>query len=332
MLGLLLVGSVAAEDGLFDAAGTWLARTGLGTRALYLALLTLVALVTAILNLDTAVWFLTPVLVLAARGRAVPERPFLYGAVFMANAGSLILPGSNLTNLIVLAHEHVAGTRFFVRMLPASLAAASTTALLLAALHRHELRGDGRRSGGPIRWRLGLGLAATATATALVLVVPQPALPVLAVGVGAVALRGVPLGRIREEVEPLALLGLFLLAVVLGTFARTWDGPSELLESAGFVATAGLGAGLALAVNNLPAAVLLSAHVPSHPRALLVGLNLGPNLFVTGSLSAFLWLRAARGVGARPSLGRFTLLGAVIVPVSMAAALLALRLLAPGGL
>jgi arsenical pump membrane protein len=66
--------------------------------------------------------------------------------------------------------------------------------------------------------------------------------------------------------------------------------------------------------------------MPPHPFALLVGLDLGPNLFVTGSLSWILWLRAARAVGARPSIIRASRLGAVAVPVSMAAALGALSL------
>ena len=91
--GLLLIGAVAADEGLFEALGAQLARTRLGARSLFLALLALVAIVTAVLNLDTSVVFLTPVLVHAARRRSLDERPFLYGSVFMANAASLLLPG-----------------------------------------------------------------------------------------------------------------------------------------------------------------------------------------------------------------------------------------------
>jgi arsenical pump membrane protein len=100
--GLLLIGAVAAADGLFEALGARLAHARLGARGLLLALLGLVAAVTAVLNLNTSVVFLTPVLVHAARPRRLDERPFLYGSVFMANAASLLLPGSNLTNLLVL--------------------------------------------------------------------------------------------------------------------------------------------------------------------------------------------------------------------------------------
>ena len=79
-------------------------------------------------------------------------------------------------------------------------------------------------------------------------------------------------------------------------------------------------------VNNLPAASLLAARTPGHPFALLIGLNLGPNLFVTGSLAWLLWLRAARDTGAQPSVARASRIGAVAVPLSMAAALAVLAL------
>jgi arsenical pump membrane protein len=74
-------------------------------------------------------------------------------------------------------------------------------------------------------------------------------------------------------------------------------------------------------VNNLPAASLLSARAPLHPFALLIGLNLGPNMFVSGSLAWLLWLRAARAVGARPSIARASRTGVIAAPLAMAAAL-----------
>jgi arsenical pump membrane protein len=86
----------------------------------------------------------------------------------------------------------------------------------------------------------------------------------------------------------------------------------------------------AVAVNNLPAAVLLAPHRPAHPEGLLLGLNLGPNLAVTGSLSALLWYRAARRVGAHPSARTYSWIGLILVPLSIAAALAALAL-TPGG-
>jgi arsenical pump membrane protein len=77
-------------------------------------------------------------------------------------------------------------------------------------------------------------------------------------------------------------------------------------------------------VNNLPAASLLAARTPDHPFALLIGLNLGPNLFVTGSLAWLLWLQSARAAGAQPSIAKATRIGVLAVPLSMAAALVVL--------
>jgi arsenical pump membrane protein len=85
------------------------------------------------------------------------------------------------------------------------------------------------------------------------------------------------------------------------------------------------------AVNNLPAAAVLSAHAPSHPRALLLGLNVEPNLAVTGSLSALLWLRVARALGCARSPARYTRLGVFLVLLSLAARLAALSVFAPAG-
>ena len=69
------------------------------------------------------------------------------------------------------------------------------------------------------------------------------------------------------------------------------------------------------------AASLLAARAPSHPFALLIGLNLGPNLFVSGSLAWLLWFRAAKAAGAHPSVARASRIGSVAVPLAMAAAL-----------
>jgi arsenical pump membrane protein len=313
--GLLLVGRAASDEGLFEALGARVARGRLSPRLLLAALLVLVALVTAVLNLDTSVVFLTPVLVHAARRRGLDERPFLYGAVFMSNSASLLLPGSNLTNLLVLHGAAVSGTGFARGMLPAWLAACALTVLVLCAL----VRPSGRSAGGESpRILLGPGAVGVGLSAALVLVLPSPALPVLAVGVAAAFAR-----RRRPRLDLRVLVGLFGLTVGLAVAAHAWAGPARLPAHAGRWQTtllAALGANL---VDNLPASVLLSAHQPAHPRALLVGLDLGPNLAVTGSLSAYLWFQAAKAAGARPSVGVYTRLGLVLAPVTLAAALAA---------
>jgi arsenical pump membrane protein len=318
VVGLLLVGAVVAGEGVFETVGARLARLPLGPYQLLLGLLAVDAVVTAVLNLDTAVVFLTPVLVHVARGRGLDERPFLYGSVFMANAASLLLPGSNLTNLLVLERGPVSGARFGVSMLTAWLLAVAITAAFVAVAFRLE-DGPAARPAPP-PFRLGLGAMLGVAAAALVLLLRNPAPEVLALGLTAVGVR-----RLRPRIGVRTLAILFTLTVALGMLAREWSTPARLLAEQGRLATAALAAVASVLVNNLPAAVLLSAHSPVHQRALLLGLDLGPNLAVTGSLSAFLWIRAARSVGAVPSIRAYSRLGAMLVPLTLAGGLAGLR-------
>jgi arsenical pump membrane protein len=329
--GLLLIGLVANRDGLFAWGGARLESLPGGGVALLGAALLLDAVVTAVLNLDTAVVFLTPVLVFAARRRRVAVEPFLYGCVFMANASSLFLPGSNLTNLLVLdAHNGGSGASFAAKMFPIAITAALVTAVGVGlSFRRHLVVGPSGVGAGVAhpesKVELGAGLLATAAAVVLVLVLRQPALAVLAVGIVAtlveLARRRVDLADVRRVVGPLSLAAAFVLTVALGTLARHWDGPAELIDGASGPETAGLAAISTVLVNNLPSAALYSAHAVDHSRMLLLGLNVGPNLAVTGALSALLWFRAAREVDARPSLLQFSLRGIPLAVVAMAAAI-----------
>ena len=321
--GLLVVGALAAEDGLFAAAGGQLARLPGGGMRLLTLLLLFEACVTAVLNLDTAVVFLTPVLLHAARRRGLDEEPFLYGAIFMANSASLLLPGSNLTNLIVLAHEHIPGHLFAVRMLAAWIVAIAATVAVLLVVYRRRLARAIAPAAEPTPLRFGYGVLAVGLAAVLVLVLQRPALPVLGAAIVLAVFARLRWRTAITAANPLLLIGLFAAAVALGTLARGIQALDDLTSTLGRWPTAGVGAGMSLLINNLPAAVVLSAHAPAHPRALLLGLDLGPNLAVTGSLSAYLWWQAARSVGARPSALVYSALGLVLAPLAAAAALLA---------
>ncbi|MHB1776566.1 MAG: SLC13 family permease [Acidimicrobiales bacterium] len=332
--GLLLVGRAAADDGLFEVGGSLMARGARGGFSLLAGAAVLVALVTAVLNLDTAVAFLTPVLVLAARRQGTDEEPYLYLALFLSNGASLLLPGSNLTNLIVLGEHRITGAVFAAHMAPAWVATSVTVPLVVALFYRRSLARTGRPVAATDRHLVpGLGVAGVAVAvTAIVLLSGGAgALVVAATGVVAVGWRVLSgrtrLDEARRSVDVAVLGGLFGLAVGLGTLGRAWSWPSSLVAHASSWAAAGVGAATSVVVNNLPAASLLAARPVADPYALLVGLNLGPNLAVTGSLSAVLWLQVARGVGARPSALRVSKLGIVVAPLSIAAAVGALSLL-----
>ena len=137
--GLLLVGLVADQDGLFEAAGHRLAVTAPNGVVLFATAAATIAVVTALLNLDTSVVFLTPVLVYAAKNRGQDEVALLVGCLLLSNAGSLLLPGSNLTNLIVLGQLHLSGGEFFSRMVLPWAAAVLITAAVIGLAHRRSL-------------------------------------------------------------------------------------------------------------------------------------------------------------------------------------------------
>ncbi len=332
--GLLLVGAVAASDGLFEAAGSWLANVPGNGLVLFASLMALVAGVTVVLNLDTSVVFLTPIVLHAARRRNAGEPAFLYGVVFTSNSASLLLPGSNLTNLLVTLPEHVNGGTYAARMAPAWAAAVVLTIAVVVVWRWRDLRVAEPGAATVAPPRLGLGLLGIVAVTVFVLVLHDPALPVVVTGtVLATAqvtlVRRLGLRRATRAASAATLSAVFAVAVALGTVARLWGGPGRLVASAGPWQTAFLGAGLSDAVNNLPAAVLLSSRPPAHPLALLVGLDLGPNLVVWGALSAILWSRVARGEGAAPAARTYSAVGIVVVPATMVASVLAL--LATGG-
>jgi arsenical pump membrane protein len=323
--GLLLVGLVVDGDGIFAAAGHQLARVSKSGVWLFVGAALMIGVVTAFLNLDTSVAFLTPVLIYTARSRGEGEAALLYGCLLLSNAGSLFLPGSNLTNLIVLGHFRISGGEFLAHLWAPALAALVVTAAVVGIFERRGLR---IRTEEPIpadRPTLGLGLAAVVVVTVLVVALPSPALPVAFVGLAVAGIRLAAgrerLGHVTEVVGVPVLVGLFGVAVALGTLGRVWSGPEQLLSHLDIWGTAVVGAAASVLVNNLPAASLLAARAPRHPFALLIGLNLGPNLFATGSLAWVLWWRTARSAGARPSVARACRLGAVAVPISMAAAL-----------
>ncbi|MBV8065770.1 MAG: hypothetical protein JOY73_09620 [Actinobacteria bacterium] len=241
----------------------------------------------------------------------------------MANSASLLLPGSNLTNLIVLAHDHVSGSTFAGRLWPAWVVAVAVTVAFVGIVFRRELTSPDVATAERPLFRPGVGALAVLAATVLVLALGQPALPVLGVGLAAAAAARLPVREMLRAANPLLLGGVLAVAVGLGTLARGVSGLGALASHTGRWTTAWLGAGAAVLVNNLPAASVLAARAPAHPRALLLGLDLGPNLAITGSLSAVLWLQVARAGGAKPSILRYSLLGIPLVGISLTLALLA---------
>lgn len=328
--GLLLVGLVADQDGIFAAAGRRLAELAPNPLALFAGAAAMVAVVTALLNLDTSVVFVTPVLVHAARRRGQTEVPLLVGCLLLSNAGSLLLPGSNLTNLIALGHFRLSGGQYLRHMALPWVVSVLITTGMIAILERRSMRPwhattPRVESAPPEPVTFGLGASAVIAVSVLMVVLRAPALPVAGVGIVVVTVRlwsrQVTVDKVGSIVGLPVLVGLFGVATALGTLGRAWSGPATLLSHLDSVETAAVAAGVSVLVNNLPAASILAARVPAHPFALLVGLDIGPNLFATGSLAWILWWRTARASGSDPPVGRAIVLGLVTVPLAMAGAL-----------
>ena len=320
--GLLLIGHVASREGLFESVGQLVARTPGNDVALFAVAMLFVAIVTALLNLDTSVVFMTPVALNAARARGSDEVAFAFGTILMSNAASLLLVGSNLTNMLIFATHPVRGTTFAARMAPAWGVSVVVTIALVAWGRRRQLTRRSDSSREAVRWHLGPGTWAAVAAVVLMLATSQPALPVFAIGavlegVDLLVRRRVDVKEILRVASPMVVGPLFVVAVLVGWWGRSWHAIGHLVAHANSLTTAGIAAGLALVINNLPAASLFAGQPIAHPYALLLGLNLGPNAFVTGAMSTMLWFRIVRADGLTATTGQFVRIGVPVTLVSL---------------
>jgi arsenical pump membrane protein len=323
VVGLLFIGHVASREGLFEFLGSLAARSPGNDFVMFAVTMLATALVTALLNLDTSVVFMTPVALNAARKRGADETAFLYGAIFMSNAASLLLFGSNLTNLLIFASRPARGTTFASHMFVPWLVSVALTIVIVAGWRYRSLR---RTSTRPTHIKtslhMGPGIVASVVAGIAMLALSQPALVVLALGLIVESYELVIRRRIQwtdslRVASPFIIAPLFVLAVVVGWIGREWHGAQHLVAHSSSLVTAFVGAGTSLVINNLPAASLFAGQHVAHPYALLLGLDLGPNAFVTGAMSSLLWLRVSRGAGATPTLRSFVFVGVPLTLVSL---------------
>ena len=320
--GLLFIGHVAAREGLFESVGRLIARTPGNDVMLFVVTMVAVAVVTALLNLDTSVVFMTPVAMNAVRARDGDEIAFAFGAILMSNAASLLLVGSNLTNMLVFATHPVRGTVFVSHMALAWVTSVALTIVIVAVWRRRPLTRAAQASSEHVTWHVGPGTLAVLAAVALMLLTSQPALPVFAIGaileaVDLVVRHKVGWREILEVASPLVVIPLFVVAVLVGWLGRHWHGASHLIAHANSLTTAAVSGALSLVINNLPAASLFASQPVAHPYALLIGLNLGPNAFVTGAMSTMLWFRLIRGEGLSPTIWQFVGIGLPVTVVTV---------------
>ena len=346
LIGMMLLSETAREQGLFDWVAATAAINAKGSSArLFLLVYATGIVTTTFLSNDATAVVLTPAVYAAARKAKAEPLPLLFACALIANAASFVLPISNPANLVLYGGKMPPLGQWFGSFALPSLAAIVVTYAALRWIERKSLAGscesDVERTPLSVGGKAALaGIVATAgvligmSAFNLSLGLPT-CLAGLATTLGVCAL---------AKRSPLALAGQVswsVLALVAGLFVLV-----EALDRTGVIAqvAAALHAaaanpvqGAALSgtilafasnlMNNLPAGLVASTAVAQvHPPrlivdALLIGVDLGPNLSITGSLATILWLQAIRREGEDVGFWRFLKVGAVTMAPALAAAL-----------
>lgn len=342
---ILVFAQLCADEGLFEAAGAAVARWCRGSpRRMLAGVFVVAASITAVLSLDATVVLLTPVVFATAARVGARARPHVYATAHLANSASLLLPVSNLTNLLAFAASGLSFTRFAALMALPWLAAVAVEYAVFRGFFRADLAVAPAPGATPEQ---GPGVPVfTLVVVALTLggfVVTSFAglAPAWAALAGVLVLGGRALWQRRTGPRELAtaaapLFCLFVLAlgiVVKAVVDHGLDaGLGRLLPDGtslpALLAVAFVAALLANVINNLPAVLALLPLVqsggPGPVLAVLVGVNLGPNLTYVGSLATLLWRRILHAHDTRAELGSFTRLGLVTVPATLLASTLAL--------
>lgn len=347
LVAITVVAELSEAAGVFEVASHRASRLARGrVWLLWLLVVVLASLATVVLSLDTTAVLLTPVVLALARQLHVSTAAFAMTTVWLANTASLLLPVSNLTNLLSLQrmHELGIGVGGFVRLtwLPAIVVVVVTVAVL-AWLFRHDL--SGRYVPAPAPDGHDRVLLVTAATVCLLLGpafvtgvdVAWPAGAAAAVLIAVFAWRDrSPLTWSIVPWRAVVLVAvLFSVVYVLGQL-----GLSSLLTSAsgggeGFWAYLRLSTAGAVASNvldNLPAYLALEPAAGDSPTrlvALLIGVNCGPLVTLWASLATLLWRERCRARGVAVSWRRFALRGLVLVPLLLVAGSAALALTRP---
>jgi arsenical pump membrane protein len=344
---VLLLAHLADGAGVFGFAGAVAARWSGGSPKRLLGLVFVIAsVVTAALSLDATVVLLTPVLFATASALSVRPKPHVYACNHLANSASVLLPVSNLTNLLAMSAGGLSFLGFAGLMALPWLAVIGVEYVILRRFFADDLgtpiRTVRQKSVAAPRFALavlvatlaGFGAAAplgvhpawVALAGASVLAVPR----LVSDGARTAQVRALVLAANPAFCAFVLALGVVVLAVsrsgfgrLVGRLAPDSDGLLALF------AMAVLAAVLANLLNNLPATLMLlplAAHSPGLVLAVLLGVNIGPNLTYAGSLATLLWRQILRARDHAPVTGEFLRLGALTVPACLVVGVAALWL------
>lgn len=343
VLAITVVTELAAAAGLFTVIAQRTARWGRGRAwALWLLVALFATLSTIFLSLDTTAVLLTPVVVVLARHSGLDPLPFALTTVWLANTGSLLLPVSNLTNLLA---QHAMGDpsplSFAARMAaPAVVAIVVPLAVIFVLYRRSLLARYGTGSEADVDDPVLFRWSAVVVGALVPLLVSG--LPVWMPAVGAAIVLGAVFLVRRRGVLRLGLLpwqlivlasGLFLFiealhAVGLGTVLAAVSGEGESPLALLRLALTGMAG--ANAIDNLPAYLALepSAGSPLRLAALLIGVNAGPLITPWASLATLLWHQRLTSMGVEIRWRRYVVLGAIVAPLTVVLSTLALALVA----
>jgi len=340
---LMVLADGCRRAGMFDALGAGMALGSRGRPGRLLAMVFLAAAgTTAVLSLDATVVLLTPIVFATAARLRTNARPHVYACTHLANSASLLLPVSNLTNLLAFRASGLSFARFGGLMALPWLVAIGIEWVVL----RRSFAGD-------------LGRSATRAPRAL----ERPELPTFALAVVGLTLAGFVLSSlvgiapvwvaaagavamvVRERPAPKDVVSaaepaflVFVLGLGVVVRAASQHGLSTAVDGVlphgtalpALLLVAVVSAAVANLLNNLPATLIIlpvaAASGPGAVLAMLVGVNVGPNLTYVGSLATLLWRRIVHAHDQETDMGEFTRLGLLTVPASLLACTVALWL------
>jgi arsenical pump membrane protein len=341
---VLVVATLCAAEGLFSALGAVLGRSSRGSPVRMLGLtFVAAALTTAVLSLDATVVLLTPVVLAAAVTHGMSSRPVTFACVRLANSASLLLPVSNLTNLLALPYLSLHFHEFALLMAPVWLVVIAVEYAGHRLAFRHDLAPPPRpvaEEPAPHLPRLPL-VVVTLMLVGFAVASPLGLAPAWVAGAAAVVLVFHTLTRARSTVRAvLHATHLSFAVFVLGlgvVVAALVEGPLGDVVTGLVPDGSGLGDLLVLAllatvlanlVNNLPATLLLVPLVAplgtTAVLATLVGLNVGSGLTYPGSLANLLWRRSLVRHGHPPSARVYHRLSVLVTPPAVILAVVAL--------
>ncbi|MGW2958495.1 arsenic transporter [Streptomyces sp. NPDC001220] len=342
---VLVLAHFCDVEGLFQACGAWMARWAAGRPVrLLTAVFALASVITAVLSLDATVVLLTPVVFATAARSGVRAKPHVYACTHLSNTASLLLPVSNLTNLLAFAASGLSFTRFAALMVLPWLVAIGAEYLVFRRFFARDLSSaapGAKDTGEPPRLPLFAVVTVACTLAGFVVTSAFGIDPAWAAFAGALVLAGRAL--VRRRATPLSVVKAaapaflaFVLALGIVVRAVVDNGLSDALGHVlpggtglpALLGIAALAAVLANVVNNLPAVLVLlplaAQTGPAAVLAVLLGVNIGPNLTYAGSLATLLWRRIVHQHDHGVDLGEFTRLGLLAVPTALAGAVVAL--------